>query len=59
MHPQLGTPHNPTVDIRILAIHSIVIGNVLEIAGNRIEAKPAFWCDIAKANPARRAVTPT
>ena len=59
MDPQLGAPNHPTVDVRVLTVHGIVVGNVLQIAGNGIETKPALGCDITESDPTRGVISPT
>jgi hypothetical protein len=35
------------MNVWVIAIHCIVIGNVLQVPSGGIEAQPAFWRDIA------------
>ena len=52
MHPQLSSSNNPAVDVRILSVNRVVIGDVLEVPRNCIETKSSVGRHITESHTA-------
>ena len=51
MDPHFGLAHHPAVNVGVLAIHGIVIGDVLQVTGGCVQAKSSLRCHVTESHP--------